>query len=126
MQESLKTLTIQQVSQRLGVTKHTLRFWEKELEGVIVPLRTQGGQRRFTSDHLSVLEDIKRLKAKGLRLMEIKRIFSHGNDNFSEERISHGVDDLANHLAEIVRSAVYRIFHDETPDRETATINLPE
>ncbi|MFX0202572.1 MAG: MerR family DNA-binding transcriptional regulator, partial [Candidatus Hodarchaeota archaeon] len=29
MQRSLQTLTIQQVSQRLKVTKHTLRFWEK-------------------------------------------------------------------------------------------------
>ena len=59
MQTPMKTLTIQEVSDRAGISKHTLRFWERELNGVIVPLRTKGGQRRYTLETLSrLLESI--------------------------------------------------------------------
>lgn len=113
----LKTLTIKEASQRLGVTCHTLRFWEKELDGIIVPHRTPGGQRRYTSDHLSVLEDIKRLKEKGLSLIDIKRIFNHRNGGLPSNSNSHSIDDLANQVAEIVKSALYSIFKNIETER---------
>ncbi len=100
--------TIQKVSQKLKVSKHTLRFWEKELDGIIVPLRTQGGQRRYTPEHLIVIKEIKRLKSKGFSLAEINRklgksrTLTMGNLS-SSERIGH----LADEVAEVVRSAVY-------------------
>ena len=116
MQRSPQTLTIQQASQRLKVTKHTLRFWEKKLDGVIVPLRTQGGQRLYTSEHLYVIEEIKRLKRKGLSLVHIKNKLDNNynaeEDNSNRQRI----DLLANQLAEMVRSAVYRFFEGENLD----------
>ena len=37
----------------------TLRFWEKELGEIIIPLRTPGGQRRYKETHISILEQIK-------------------------------------------------------------------
>lgn len=100
--------TIQQVSRKLKVSKHTLRFWEKELDGIIIPLRTQGGQRRYTPDHLFILKEIKRLKAKGFSLAEINRKLGKvqtltTGDISSSERIEH----LADEVAEVVRSAVY-------------------
>jgi len=116
MQRSPQTLTIQQVSQRLKVTKHTLRFWEKTLAGVIVPLRTKGGQRRYTLEHLFVIEEIKRLKKKGLSLTDIKNklydSYNTGEDNSNSERI----DLLANQIAEAVKSAIYRFFEGENLD----------
>jgi DNA-binding transcriptional MerR regulator len=116
MQRSLQTLTIQEASQRLKVTKHTLRFWEKKLDGVIVPLRTKGGQRRYTSDHLHVIEEIKNLKRKGLSLLDIKNklddSYNSGEDNSNSQRIHL----LANQLAEVVRAAVYRFFEGESLD----------
>jgi len=36
--------SIQEVSTFLNVPKPTLRFWEKELDGILVPSRTRGGQ----------------------------------------------------------------------------------
>ena len=77
--EKLKMLTIQEVSQRLGLTPHTLRFWEKELERVIVPLRTKGGQRRYTLEHLFVIDEVKRLKNKADSLVA----------NVSQRCVSH-------------------------------------
>ena len=111
MQISPETFTIQEVSHMSDVTKHTLRFWEKELGSVIVPLRTKGGQRRYTKEHLFIIEEIKRLKQKGLRLIEIKKRLNekyHTNEQETEK-----IDQLANRIAEIVKSAVYNFLEDE-------------
>jgi DNA-binding transcriptional MerR regulator len=108
--EKLKTLTIQEVSQRLGITTHTLRFWEKELEGLILPLRTKGGQRRYTLEHLFVIDEIKRLKNKGLSLANIKEELDNRYNSVSEEANHHKVDLLANRIAEIVKSTIQSFF----------------
>ena len=73
-----QAITIQQVSQKLDVPKPTLRFWEREFDGILVPLRTNGGQRRYAPEHISVIEEIKMLKKAGLSLVEIKRKLGKG------------------------------------------------
>jgi hypothetical protein len=50
-----QAITIQQVSQKLDVPKPTLRFWEKEFEGILDPLRTNGRQRRYAPEHVAVI-----------------------------------------------------------------------
>jgi DNA-binding transcriptional MerR regulator len=112
MQESFQKLTIQEVSQRLNISKHTLRFWEKELEGIIVPLRTKGGQRRYTLEHMFIIEEIKRLKRKGMSLLGIKRKLNSIHGDHADETEPKEVDMLANQIAEIVRRAVYRYFEE--------------
>lgn len=101
--------TIQEVSHKLKISKHTLRFWEKELEGLIVPLRTQGGQRRYTSEHLFVIKEIRRLKDKGLSLAQIRNKL--GNDALKVVKENRTqvtrIENLADEVAEVVRSAVY-------------------
>jgi DNA-binding transcriptional MerR regulator len=109
----MHTLTIQQASQRLKVTTHTLRFWEKELEGAIVPLRTQGGQRRYTSEHLFLIEEIKRLKRKGHSLVDIKEKLNNSYDTEENNSNPQRIDLLANQIAQLVRSAIYRFFQEE-------------
>ena len=107
----MKTLTIQEVSKRSGVSTHTLRFWEKELEGVVVPDRTKGGQRRYTLEDLLVIEEIKSLKAKSLSLADIKRELNQ-RFNSDEEHYNHQrADVLANKIAEIVRSAIFNFLN---------------
>ena len=102
-----KTLTIQEVSKRSEVPTHTLRFWEKELNGVIVPERTKGGQRRYTLEHVLIIEEIKSLKDKGMSLTDI-RTELNGRYNSDEEHYNHQrADVLANKIAEIVRSAIF-------------------
>lgn len=102
-------LTIQEVSHKLKVSKHTLRFWEKELEGLIVPLRTRGGQRRYTSDHLFVIKEIRRLKDKGLSLAQIRNKLGNDASKMGQENQSPKtrIEHLADEVAEVVRSAVY-------------------
>jgi len=116
MQRSIRMLSIQQASQRLKVAKHTLRFWEQELNGVLAPLRTQGGQRRYTSEHLYLIEEIKSLKRKGLSLVDIKEklndIYNAEQDNSNSNKI----DLLANQVAEMVKTAIYRFLETEKDD----------
>ena len=70
METQEQLLTIQQLSLRLNIPKPTLRFWEKELDGIIVPLRTRGGQRRYSVQHILIIEEVTNLKKRGI----IKRI----------------------------------------------------
>lgn len=113
MPAQMKTLTIQEVSKHSGVSTHTLRFWEKELEGVIAPQRTKGGQRRYTMENLLVIEEIKSLKAKGFSLTDIKselnRRFNSEEEHYNHQR----ADVLANKIAEIVRTAIFNFLNGE-------------
>lgn len=115
MQESQETLTIQEASARLNVTKHTLRFWERELGGLLVPLRSKGGQRRYTKEHLRMFEYVKRLKMKGLRLTEIKREFSVSNNLEMDGVTSKRIDDVADQIAEAVRAAMQSLLENSRP-----------
>ncbi len=99
--------TIQQLSQKLKVPKPTLRFWEKELNGIMVPVRTQGGQRRYTAEHISILKEIKNLRSKGKSLAEIKRKLSNSRKVQDNNSDSNRIDFLANRIAEVVKAEVY-------------------
>ena len=90
-----------------------MRFWEKELDGLIVPLRTQGGQRCYTPEHLFSIEEIRRLKRKGLSLVDIKNKLDNSYNAEEGNSNPKRVDLLADQVAEIVRSAVYKFFEGE-------------
>ena len=131
-----QAITIQQVSQKLDVPKPTLRFWEREFEGILVPLRTNGGQRRYAPEHISVIKEIKMLKKAGLSLVEIKRKMGKGQRSRvrcqrsgsmskaggqmsgsgslkSRDGRTGGIDLLADRVAEVVKSEVLRFFQKE-------------
>ncbi len=44
-----------------GVEVHTLRYWEREFEPYLNPVRTNGGQRRYRSEDIQAVFIIKRL-----------------------------------------------------------------
>ena len=101
-------LSILQVSQRLKIPKHTLRFWEKELDGLLVPLRTKGGQRRYTAENLAVLEDIKRYRNAGLGLPAIRGRIGHAYEVEDIQPIKIAI--LAARIAEAVKTEVYNFL----------------
>ncbi len=108
MDEKEQLFTILQVSERLKIAKHTLRFWEKELGGLVAPLRTSGGQRRYTEQNVTVLEEVKRYRELGWSLPEIsQRIASPcAPDGLEPAKI----DLLASRVADVVKSEVYNFF----------------
>lgn len=109
------TYSIQEASERANVSKHTLRFWERELNGVIVPLRTNGGQRRYTEYNLTVIEEIKKLKFKGHSLPDIKKILDSRNPTING---IEKIDLLADKIAEVVKSTLYHFLEKENAGKK--------
>jgi DNA-binding transcriptional MerR regulator len=103
----LDSYSIQEVSKMASVSKHTLRFWEKSLSGVIVPLRTKGGQRRYTKTHLQVINEIKSMKQNGLSLSDIKVKMDGSLNQSGRDAKSKKIDILANQIAEVVKASIY-------------------
>lgn len=54
-----RRFSINEVSRVTGVPAHTIRFWEKEFGTYLKPNRTVGGQRRYSSSDVDVVEQIK-------------------------------------------------------------------
>jgi DNA-binding transcriptional MerR regulator len=104
-------LTISQVSENLNIPRHTLRFWEKELNGLLVPLRTNGGQRRYSMENLGLLVEIKRCRENGLSLPEIVEKINQGFEGETSQPSK--VDLLATRVAAAVKTEVYNFFKTE-------------
>ena len=112
MQEN-NLLTINQVSDLLNIPKPTLRFWEKELDGIIVPLRTNGGQRRYIPENISMIEKIKRMREEGMSLAEIKRRLTNSGKVSGDHSNSNRIDLLAERVAEVVKAEVSKFLEGE-------------
>jgi DNA-binding transcriptional MerR regulator len=105
--------TIQQISRKLNIPKPTLRFWEKELDGIINPLRTEGGQRRYTLEHLAIIQKINRMRKQGMRLSEIKTKLNYLNAGMKLHTNTVDFDVLVERVTEIVKSEIYRLLNHE-------------
>jgi DNA-binding transcriptional MerR regulator len=107
--------SFQRVSTKLNISEPTLRFWEKEFGGILIPLWTNGGQRRYAPEHVFVIKEIRMLKKAGLGLSEIKRKLGRklmseaGSQKAGGER-TEGIDLLAEKVAEAVKMEVLRFF----------------
>ena len=112
-----QTVSIQHLSLKLEIPKSTLRFWEREFEGILVPLRTKGGQRRYADEHVSIIRKIKRLRERGMTVAETHSQLLKKYGNKMEDFNSARIDFLAQRVAEVVRDEVYRFF--EREGRET-------
>ena len=80
--------SIREVSQRTGLSAHTLRYYEKE--GLLAPVeRTPGGFRQYTDEDLEALGLICCLKNTGMSIQEIARFvqLTHEGDHTLEERV---------------------------------------
>jgi DNA-binding transcriptional MerR regulator/quercetin dioxygenase-like cupin family protein len=68
----LSTFPIGEVSKLLGVSRETLRIWEREQ--LVSPHRTRGGHRQFSADDIARLRAIARLRiVEGLNAAAIRR-----------------------------------------------------
>lgn len=104
--------TIGQVAQKMGLTAHTLRFYDKE--GLLPNVRkNSAGIRRFTEEDLGWLAVLECLKSTGLQLKEIKHYLDlcrQGDDSLQErmqiflrqkERIQQQINELQQNMKKI-------------------------
>lgn len=103
-----KLFSIEEASLQLKIPKYTLRFWEKTFAGILVPIRTKGGQRRFTPENMELIQEIKKLREKGMSLSDVKRELN--NDDKASYLDSNKIDLLANRVAAVVKAEVYHFL----------------
>jgi DNA-binding transcriptional MerR regulator len=104
----MNDLTIQEISDRLGLPKSTLRYWEKELKDHIKPNRTPGGQRRYEIGHIAFFERVRAMKKSGMTLSKIKRALACSSDPkpLKDPSDDTSIDLLAQRIAELVKREV--------------------
>jgi DNA-binding transcriptional MerR regulator len=65
-------LTIAEVAERTGLTRHTLRYYERD--GLMLGVgRSGSGHRRYTEHDLGWIELITKLRATGMPVREVRR-----------------------------------------------------
>lgn len=72
--------SINEVSKRLDVPAHTLRYWEKQFPTMIRPTTGAGGRRYYRAemvDRLFVIKDL--LYNRGMTIAGVKKIMREGN-----------------------------------------------
>ena len=71
--------SIGEVAQALGISPHTLRYYEKE--NIILPDRNEHGERKYTESHLQWLKFVLKLKQTQMPINKIKeyaRLYTEG------------------------------------------------
>ena len=68
--------SIGEFSKATGLGIHTLRYYEHE--NLIIPLRNSSNRRRYSEKDIAWIAFIKRLKATGMPIKEIKNMRRYG------------------------------------------------
>ncbi|MEV5573831.1 MerR family transcriptional regulator [Spirillospora sp. NPDC052269] len=114
-------LGIGELSRRTGVSVRTIRFYCDE--GLLTPLRSGGGHRRFGPDAAERLRTVRRLRSLGMGLAAIRAVLS-GEDDLGEAiaRERAAVDAELSALA--WRSAALRAAEQGDPAGRAARLDL--
>lgn len=90
--------SINEVSKRLSIPAHTLRYWEKQFPVAIRPTTGAGGRRYYraeTVERLVVIRDL--LYKRGLTIAGVKKLLRDGAlpksaDEFMQSSVDVGTD----------------------------------
>ena len=73
--------SIAEVSRRTGIPATTLRFYEKELPGLLPIHKTRGGHRRYGPSDVARLDLVRRLTTQeGVTLAQVRAILTSRGD----------------------------------------------
>lgn len=82
-------LTIAEVAERTGLTRHTLRYYERD--GLMLDVdRAGSGHRRYSERDLGWIELITKLRATGMPIREVRRYAElvRAGDGNEDERLA--------------------------------------
>jgi MerR family transcriptional regulator, repressor of the yfmOP operon len=96
--------TIEQIAQRTGMTKRTLRYYEEV--GLLPPTdRTEGNYRRYSENDIRLLEQIKELRdLLGFSLSDIRKILDAEDERGQIKRAYRQETDDTAKLAQLERA----------------------
>jgi DNA-binding transcriptional MerR regulator len=81
-------LTIAEVAERTGLTRHTLRYYERD--GLMLDVgRAGSGHRRYSENDLEWIELITKLRATGMPIRDVRRYAEmvRAGDGNEQERL---------------------------------------
>ena len=102
--EELPCHTIEQVAQRTGLTKRTLRYYEEV--GLLPPTdRTGGNYRRYSEEDVKLLQQIKELRdLLGFSLNDIRTLLDAESERGQIKRAYRQETDDSARLAQLERA----------------------
>lgn len=119
--------SIDEVSARTGISKHTLRYYERE--GLLAPV-TKGanGHRRYTEDDLGRLGMLQLLRATGMPIREMKDFvrLTEAGDHTIGERVAVLHRVRAGLLARMTADAEHLAWLDRKIDYYGGVLELGE
>jgi DNA-binding transcriptional MerR regulator len=89
------------------------------LEGSFIPLRSRGGQRRYTNEHVTIIRKIQEFREQGKTLTEIKKALNLVENERRDDTDLKQIDRIANRIAEVIKEEVYSLFRKEMPTDQT-------
>lgn len=92
----MRTYTIGDVSERLGISRDTLRFYEKK--GIIKPQKQDNGYRCYSYDDIRTLMDILFFRRFNFSIDEIRRILHHGSYQLVIDLVEKKIEEEKKHL----------------------------
>ena len=97
------TYSIGEFSKIVGLSEHTLRFYEKE--GLIKVNRDNNNVRIYSDENKLWIESLLHLKNTGMSLKDMKRfaMWGHMGDKTMEERLANEIMDAANNTGSSVK-----------------------
>lgn len=106
-------LSIAEVSRQTGIPVTTLRFYERELPGLLPIRKTRGGHRRYRPEDVARLVAVRRMtEEEGLKLSDVRRVMvSRGDAEPQRQELDRlreilrqqgeGVDELFHRIARL-------------------------
>ena len=77
------------VARMVGVPAQTLRVWEDRY-ALVVPVRSPGGQRLYSRDHVEQLRFIRERIESGLTAADAHRLLAEDRDAHARRALTHG------------------------------------
>ncbi len=100
--------TIKEVSEKTGISAHTLRFYEKE--GLLPDIeRNTNGVRMYCDDNITWIETVQALRSTGLPLAEIKQYLElyRSKDSTLEQRkelLLHQKNKVEDQISRLIKT----------------------
>ncbi len=96
--------TIEQVAQRAGMTKRTLRYYEEM--GLLPPMgRTEGNYRQYSEEDIRLLKRIKELRdLLGFSLTDIRKLLDAENERGQIQQAYRQETEASGKLAQLDRA----------------------
>lgn len=86
--KDLYFVPINEVSKRLDIPAHTLRYWEKQFAGAIKPTTGAGGRRYYRPEVVDKIATIKSLLYdRGMTIAGVKKMIHNGEFSNVENEV---------------------------------------